>query len=166
MKRFNLLLVTQEQGLREIALKSLSRVYKSNFVFEVASLQEAHGMLAKLHIDILVVDLDREAVNMVKLSDRLPHLQVVGLSANPSRVQVQFDPVRHQILEKRDFSAALTAELKGMRKGSPAATPEPITRRVHQPPAQGADFRDFFKLAEAVASRHTPIDSAPPAQFA
>jgi hypothetical protein len=147
MKRFNLLLVTQEQGLREIALKSLSKVYKSNFVFEVGSMAEAQAMVSKLQIDILIVDLDREQTNLVKLSERLPHLQIMGLSANPNRVSVQFDPLRHQILEKRDFSAALVAELKGMRKGGTAAPVEPVSRRVQQAPAEATDFRDFFKLA-------------------
>ncbi|HEX2901483.1 MAG TPA: hypothetical protein VHS96_17340 [Bacteroidia bacterium] len=152
MKRFNLLLVTQEGGLREIALKTLSKVYKSNFVFEIPSLEEADRLLAKLSIDILMVDLDVERADLVKLSARLPHLQIMGLSANPSRVTANIDPMRHQILEKRDFAAAFLAELKGMKKGQPTPVVQP-SRKTLQAPAGADDFKDFSKLSASVPGK-------------
>jgi hypothetical protein len=145
MKRFNLLLVTKENGLREVALRSLSKVYKSNFVFEVPSLEEAENMLSKLHIDILMVDLDLGNVNLVKLTASHPELQIIGLSANPRNVQANIDLHRHQVLEKRDLGPALLAELKGLKKG--IGTETVVNRKPNQTRAAATDFRDFFKLA-------------------
>jgi hypothetical protein len=145
MKRFNLLLVTKESGLREMALKSLSKVFKSNFVFEVPTLEDASTMISKLHLDVLVIDLDADKVDLVALSGRLPHLLIFGLSANPSRVTATIDPMRHQVFEKRDFAGSLLAELKGMKKGQTAAA-TPIPRKQSQTPANPSDFTDFAKL--------------------
>lgn len=146
MKRFNLLLVTQESGLREVALRTLSKVFKSNFVFEVLSLEEAKTMLAKLHIDILLVDLDVEKVDLVALGSKYPHIQMMGLSANPSRITTNFDPSSQQILEKRDLANSFFAELKDLRKEMQQATPNSAKRRP-QAPAEPNDFADFSKLA-------------------
>lgn len=145
MKRFNLLLVTQESGLREAALRALSRVYKSNFVFEVPNMEEAHRMLAKLHIDILMVDLDIEKGNLVKLSAKLPSVQIMGLCTHVSRIAAKIDHNLHQVFEKRDFGSSFLAELKEMRK-SPQAVAVAAPRKAQQAPAEATDFKDFFKL--------------------
>lgn len=152
MKRFNLLLVTQETGLRETVLKLLSKVYKSNFVFEVNALEEASRLLSKLSIDILLVDLDGEKADLVALSNRLPHLQIMGISANPNRTTANINPMVHQIFEKRDFEASFLAELKELKKG-PAAATAPSHRKSMQAPAEADDFKDFSKLSSPVASK-------------
>jgi hypothetical protein len=152
MKRFNLLLVTQEGGLREATLKVLSKVYKSNFVFEVPSLDEAERLLSKLSIDILMVDLDNQKADLVQISSRRPHLQVFGLSANPSRVTANIDPMRHQILEKRDLGASLLVELKEGKK-LPNAPVASKSRKSLQAPAEAEDFKDFSKLSASTPSK-------------
>lgn len=145
MKRFNLLLVTKEGGLREAVLQALSKTYKRNFIFELPSVEEAAHLLAKLHIDILMVDLDLPAMDLVALSKRYPGVIVMGVASNPSRVQANIDFAAHCVFEKRDVVAAFTAELKARRK--PLDAPERVQNRVrNQSPAAATDFRDFFKL--------------------
>lgn len=152
MKRFNLLLVTQESSLRETVLKVLSKVYKSNFVFEVTSLEEATRLLSKLSIDILMVDLDGEKSDLVALSGILPHLQIMGISANPNRTNANIDPMRHQIFEKRDFAASFLAELKDLKK-APLTSTAPIRRKTLQAPTESDDFKDFSKLSASVNTK-------------
>ena len=147
MKRFNLLLVTQESSLRETVLKVLSKVYKSNFVFEVTSLEEATRLLSKLSIDI-----DGEKSDLVALSGLLPHLQIMGISANPNRTNANIDPMRHQIFEKRDFAASFLAELKDLKK-APLTSTAPIRRKTLQSPAESDDFKDFSKLSASVNTK-------------
>ncbi|MEY3443993.1 MAG: hypothetical protein RLZZ519_2274 [Bacteroidota bacterium] len=146
------MLVTQKTGLRETVLKLLSKVYKSNFVFEVTSVEEASRLLSKLSIDILLVDLDGEKADLVALSSRFPHLQIMGLSANPSRTTANINPVQHQIFEKRDFEASFLAELKELKKG-PAVAPAPTQRKSMQAPAEAEDFKDFSKLSSSIAAK-------------
>lgn len=144
MKRFNLLLVTAESGLREVALRTLSKVHHSNFVFEMPSMADANKLLSKLNIDMALIDLDVEAVDLVALSQRLPNMRVIGLSASPARVAAKINPAIHQVIEKRDFAASFLAELKDQKKTG--NSPAPVVKRPHQAPAESKDFADFALL--------------------
>ena len=66
MRRFNLLLVNADAGMEQRVLKSLSRVYRQNFVFAVQDFGEAQELLHKLRIDLMVVDLDHGKKNLVR----------------------------------------------------------------------------------------------------
>jgi DNA-binding NtrC family response regulator len=145
MKRFNLLLVTKDASLRPIALKSLSKVFSSNFVFELASLDEATHLLSKLHIDVLMLDLDMSDFDLVALSKRWPTVKVMGVAAHPHANKSNISPLSHKVFEKRDFAVSFAAELKVQRKGIDAATHTPAKVR-RQEPAASKDFVDFFSL--------------------
>ena len=145
MKRFNLLLVNEEAGLSHAALKAVSKTYRSNFVFEVANMDEAKKMLGKLHIDCLIVDLDNHKVNLNKISIAYQNLMVFGVSKSPGRVNTAFNPEIHRIFSKDDFSASLSAEFKGIRKSGNLPQRKPIVASTESP-ASAADFRDFSKL--------------------
>lgn len=147
MKRFNLLLVTAESGLREVALRTLSKVHRSNFVFEMPSMAEAAKLLSKLNIDMALIDLDVEAVDLVALSQKLPNMRIIGLSASPARVSAKINPAIHQVIEKRDFAASFLAELKDQKKSG--STPAPVSKRTQQAPAESKDFADFALLSRS-----------------
>lgn len=149
MKRFNLLLVNQETGLGHAALKALSKTYRSNFIFEVASMEEAEKMLGKLHIDCMIVDLDKYDADFIQLSKANQSLMVFGVSKSPNRVNTAFDPDIHRIFSKDDFSAALQAEFKLIRK-SGNLPQRKQQAAVRENPASAADFRDFSKLVGAL----------------
>ncbi|MFN8398360.1 MAG: hypothetical protein U0176_27370 [Bacteroidia bacterium] len=148
MKRFNLLLVTGESGLREVALKALSKVHRSNFVFEMPNMAEATRLLSKLNIDMALIDLDKEPVDLVQLSQRVPNMRVIGLSAVPARVTAKINPAIHQVIEKRDFAASFLAELKDQKKTG--SSPAPLSKRAQQAPAESKDFSDFALLNRSV----------------
>lgn len=151
MRRFNLLLLNENPAVARRVLKSVSRVFRQNFVFEVLSLKEAHGILGKLNIDLMVIDLDLVPANLVSLTAKYPDLIVVGLSEQPAKVNVRFDPEQHIILDKGDFAGALAMELKSVRRE--LQTPKRVSRRKKpQPPAVANDFKDFFKLASRTRS--------------
>lgn len=145
MKRFNLLLVNQEAGLGHLALKALSKVYRSNFIFEVASMEEAEKMLGKLHIDCLVIDLDQHDADFIQLSKRFNSLTVFGISKAPNLVDAAFDPEIHRVFSKADFAASLQAELKAIRKSGNLPR-QKSAAAVVESAASPADFRDFSKL--------------------
>ncbi len=148
MKRFNLLLVTKDASLRPVALKSLSKVFSSNFVFELASLDEATNLLSKLHIDVLMLDLDLDNFDLVALSKRWPTVKVMGVAAHPHANKSNISPLSHKVFEKRDFAAAFAAELKIQRKGLDPAAHTPAHVRK-QEPAAPKDFVDFFSLTRS-----------------
>ena len=148
MKRFNLLLVTKDAALRPAVLKVLSKVFKSNFVFELPSLEEAMHVLKKLHIDILMVDFDIVNADLVELNGCYPSMRIMGIASSPNQVKANIDMLRHRIFEKRDFALAFAAELKTQRKDfeTPSATQG---RRKGQEPAASTDFIDFHHLIQA-----------------
>ena len=148
MKRFNLLLVTTDANLRPIALKSLSKVFSSNFIFELGSLAEAEGILAKLHVDVLMLDLDTVTFDLVEISKRWPTVKVMGLAAHPHANKSNLSPLIHRVFEKRDFATAFAAELKMQRKelDSPVRRPANVRK---QAPADPTEFVDFHSLTKA-----------------
>ena len=148
MKRFNLLLVTKDSSIRPAALKSLSRAFGSNFVFELDSLNEATDILAKLHIDILMLDLDLQVFDLVEISKRWPTVMVMGLAAHPHATKSNISPLIHKVFEKRDFAAAFSLELKNLRK-SPDLVPRRVEPARRQQPAAPKDFVDFQSLTHA-----------------
>ena len=148
MKRFNLLLVNQDAGLGHAALSVLSKIYRSNFVFELNNVVEAEKMLGKLHIDCLVVNLDDFKLDFIQLSKQFPSMLIVGVSKSPKDLSIAFDPDKHVIFSKAEFSAGLQSELKALRK--PSAQAKQIRRQFSAPaPASADDFRDFSKLVAA-----------------
>jgi hypothetical protein len=147
MKRFNFLLVTKDDGLRPIVLKSLAKMSKSSFVFELQTLDEAVKILSKLNVDILMLDLDLADFDLVELSNRFPTMVVMGVATNPNTVRSNIAPLKHKVFEKRDFAISFATELKSQRKElvSTANTSERLRK---QAPAASMDFVDFFKLSK------------------
>lgn len=148
MKRFNLMLVTKDASLRPEALKALSKAYKSNFIFELQSLEEATRILSKLHVDILMLDLDLAHFDVVELNKRFPSVIMMGVSGKRGSVESHIDAYRHKVLEKRDFALAFTTELKSLSKKF--ESPNHVSQRVSkQAPAAATDFVDFVALTRA-----------------
>ncbi len=147
MKRFNFLLVTKDDSLRPDVLRTLSKVFKSNFVFELPSMDEALKILAKLNVDIMMLDLDLGEFDLVALSTRFPKMVVMGIASNPSSIRSNIAPLRHKVFEKRDFAQAFAAELKTQRKDLEAIEHAPARIR-NQAPATPTDFVDFSKLSK------------------
>lgn len=137
--RFNLLLVTSDSRVNDLVLKSISRVFRDNFIFEVASLLEAEKLLAKLHIDLLIMDLDAESADLIRLNEKFPNLMIMGVSSYQS-MSSRLDPQRHRLLRKQDLATELADELKGLRKERTEKKAAPA--KVAAP----AEFADFSSL--------------------
>jgi hypothetical protein len=148
MKRFNLILVTKDASLRPEALKALSKTFKNNFIFEVPTLEDAKVILSKLHIDILLLDLDHARIDVVELNKRFPTVSMMGVSARQGHIESHIDVYRHRVFEKRDFALAFAAEVKTLSKK--LDTPNhPFQRVAKQAPADPTDFVDFVALTRA-----------------
>lgn len=145
MKRFNLLLVNKVTGLCQETLKALSKVYRSNFVFEVETMTEAEKMLKKLHLDCIVIDLDEFQADFMRLSKENPNLLIFGICKQPNKLEMPIFHERNKIFAKSEFIAALQIELKQLRKSNGLPQKKVIQSNLAAP-ANASDFQDFSKL--------------------
>lgn len=144
--RFNLLLVCNDSQLSEVVLKTLSRIFRENFVFEVSTLAEGEKLLSKLNIDLMLVDLDSEPSDLVRISGKFPALQLMGISSYTS-LNSRIDPMRHKMLHKQDLATELLDELKSFKKDR---SEKPQANQVKNQAATQAEFKDFSSLTASV----------------
>lgn len=145
MSRFNVLLVGTQSAMRAEVLKTLSKVFRSNFVFEASEMSEAESLLRKLHVDMVLVDLDQLRADFLALSKVFPQPVLVGVSSNPRAVDIPMNVYQHRMLNRRDLQASLLAEFKSLRKGGHVT--EEGSRKAKLPsPAGSSDFLDFTPL--------------------
>lgn len=142
-----MLLVGSEASIRPGIVKSLGKVFPSNFVFEVKSLDEATDLLKKLHIDVLMIDLDKEKMDFQAMDKRFPNTMFVGLSHNPRLIDVPMNAFKHRMFSKNDLLPTFQAELRSLKRG--AGLPEDRARKEKiAEPADSDEFLDFRILVE------------------
>lgn len=146
MKRFNLLLLSPDVSLTQVAFRGLSKVYKNNFVFEARTLEEAHKLLRKLQIDLILVDADMPGANLNEFSSRYQNLLIFGIYSSYTASQAVINATHHKMLLKQDLVPALQAELKALKKTGQIAPASSSASPMVTP-----NFRDFFVLSKDLA---------------
>ena len=148
MKQFNLLIISKDAEASSIMLKTASKVFRKSYVLQVETLDEAYPLLRRLNINLLLVDMDGERINFPSLNQGFPELFTIGMTGNMSNKSLPADPIRNRLLSKQELKAALTAELKAIRKdkGFSAAKKPAATVSVTSEPA---DFKNFVSLVAA-----------------
>jgi hypothetical protein len=132
MKRFNLLLVNNEAMVGHMVLKTLGKVFRSNFVFEVANLDEAEKILAKLNIHLLLIDLDHHSIDLTDYSRRLPNCYVMGYHSKQSTAASALEPFRNKIIRREGLQEELLSDFRLMRKEW--AEQLPVGQRIFRAP--------------------------------
>lgn len=145
MKQFNLLIVSKDPGASDEMLKIASRVFRKNFVLQAQDLEEATPLLHRLNINLLIIDMDKGKVNFKDLNHKFPQLTIVGITNHPGAQMIPSDPVRNRILLKSEYKAALTVELKAIRKDKGYASAKKVIPTPVKP-AASTDFKNFFRL--------------------
>ena len=142
MKRFNLLLLGIDIKTSHQIVKTIYRIFRHNYVFEVENLPETFSLLDKLALDMLIVDLDTHRKSLTHLQSLYPHLNLIGVYSD-TVPDVIFDPGKITLFKKKNLSYEIGAELKAIKKEAlEAAKPSP---RFSTTPS----FSDYFKLAIA-----------------
>jgi hypothetical protein len=148
MSRFNLLLVGTSASVRPEILKVLPRGLKGAFIFEAPGMDEAHGLLRKLHVDCMLVDLDALKTDFLAISKDYPNLLIVGVSSNPRAIDIPMNVYQHRMFARTELYTDLAAEFKSLVKG--VKMPEDAARKAKLiRPAASADFEDFSVLLKA-----------------
>jgi hypothetical protein len=148
MSRFNVLLVAAPASVRTEVLGALPRGLKGAFVFESPGMEEALSLLRKLHVDMLVIDLDVVKPDFLTISKAYSNLLIVGVSSAPRTIDIPMNVFQHRIFARQELSASMAAEFKSILKGD--KMPEDAARKAKQPrPAASADFEDFSVLVKA-----------------
>lgn len=140
MKRFNLLLVNNEASVGHLVLKTLGKVFRNNFVFEVSTLDEAEKIMGKLQINLLLVDLDSHRVDLREYCERYPGSYVMGYHSKQSSVPSVLEPFRNKIIRKETLGEELLSDFRGIRKEW--ADQIPVGQRI----LRGPNFRDLFRM--------------------
>lgn len=123
-------------------MKAISKVFRRNFVFHVETKDEASELLAKLNIDLVLVDLDACSVDLAAFTQKHPRAIVWGLSQDPYRINVRINPERNRIFEKSDFASQMIAELKTIKRERQRPA-KPARERQQK---AGSDDFNFVKL--------------------
>lgn len=116
MKKFNLLVVSDNGKSNEQYLKVLGKVGRRNFVFVVQSLDEADTLLDRLKVDVLLVDLDHFKANLDTYNQKQPEMLVIGATRKMASQSIPQNPDRVKLFQKDEVVSGLTAELKNLRK--------------------------------------------------
>lgn len=116
MKRFNLLLVNNEAMIGHSVLKTLGKVFKSNFVFEMSTMDEAERLMGKLNIHLMLIDLDHHTVDLKHYSDLYPNTYVMGYHSKQSSIHSVLEPFRNKIIRKEALTEELLVDFKNIRK--------------------------------------------------
>lgn len=140
MKRFNLLLVNNEASVGHLVLKTLGKVFRNNFVFEVSTLAEAEKIMGKLQINLLLVDLDSHRIELQDYCNRYPGSYVMGYHSKHSSVPSVLEPFRNKIIRKDSLSEELLSDFRDIRKEWLGQIP--VGQRLLRTP----NFRDLFKM--------------------
>lgn len=122
-----------------MVLKTLGKVFRSNFVFEVANLDEAEKILAKLNIDLLLIDLDRHTIDLADYSRRLPGCYVMGYHSKHSTAASALEPFRNKIIRREGLQEELLSDFRLMRKEWTGQLP--VGQRIFRAP----QLRDLFR---------------------
>ena len=145
MSRFNILLVGTPTAVRPEILKILPRGLKGAFIFESPVMEEAQSLLRKLHVDLMLVDLDALKTDFLAISKIYPNLLIVGVSSTPRAIDIPMNVYQHRMFARQELYPSLAAEFKSILKGD--KMPEDAARKAkaHRP-AASADFEDFSVL--------------------
>lgn len=114
--RFNLLVITDDASFGKKALRAVSKSYRRNFIFEVQNRLEAQKLLERLHIDMILVDLDYHRIHLADLAEQYPDTPVVGVASSLSQLDV--NPGEALVFTRGQFAAQLITEIKEMKKGN------------------------------------------------
>jgi hypothetical protein len=145
MSRFNILLVGTPASVRPEVLKVLPRSLKGAFAFEVPTMDEANSLLRKLHVDLMLVDLDALKTDFLAISKVYPNLLIVGTSSNPRAIDIPMNVYQHRMFARQELYTALAGEFKAILKGD--KMPEEAARKAKiNRPAASTDFEDFSVL--------------------
>lgn len=145
MSRFNVLLVATPASVRPEVLGALPRGLKGAFVFESPGMEEALTLLRKLHVDMLIIDLDVLKPDFLTISKAYSNLLIIGVSSVPRTIDIPMNVFQHRIFARQEFGTSLAAEFKSILKGD--KMPEDAARKAKvQRPAGSADFEDFSVL--------------------
>lgn len=125
--RFNLLVISDDAKLSQKALKAVSKSYRRNFIFEVENRLEAQKVLERLHIDMVLVDLDFHRVKLADFASKNPDVPMVAVSSRMAALDIH--PGETLVLDRRDFAAQLMLEIKEMKKGGRAVKEDPRPAR-------------------------------------
>lgn len=117
MKRFNLLLLNAEIRAAHQIVKLVYRVFKKNFVFEVEEeeKEKAERILNKIHIDMVIVDLDQPLFDLSELQGKYPGKLFVGLYSDYKNTN-EFLPDNVMLFKKDALQAEFLPELKAIKK--------------------------------------------------
>lgn len=139
MKQLNLLIVSKDRETKGIVLKSNSRSICKKTVLQVANMQEAYTLLARLNLNLLLVDVDSEQLDLSTVKSKFPDLLIIGMSYKRSSSQIA------RILPKNDLRNSLLNELKSIRKDKDLSK---VNRSANsnRKAAGSTDFKDFFRL--------------------
>lgn len=131
----NLLLVHQSgPAFREQYSKLLTKVFRQGLVLEVQDLGELDGMLSRLSIDCLLINLDDHAIDLAQLSSKYPQITLFGLSKRVQSKQGRTFPTF-------GFEQDFLLELKEMKKAAGKTK-----SKESMASSFAANFKDFGRL--------------------
>ncbi len=146
MKRFNLLIVNSNSKASDSMRKTAMKGLKRTFAFQVDNMEEAEGLLTRLNIDMLLVDLDQCTVNFHELYRDFPQLVVIGACKQLASQSVPANPETQKILLKSELPKALKDELKELQKNRKPKTASFINRRRKDQERNDSSEFDFVRL--------------------
>lgn len=144
MVRYNLLVISDSSQFSRKVMKAVGKSFRKHLLFEAESLHEAHKLMDRLHVDMIVCDLDFHRVKLDQLCERFPNLDVIGVCSNLAQLDIA---TGNALVLKRDtFPAELALELKEIKKGQ---RPEPVTAKKSGWFAAPASFDNYASLVGA-----------------
>ena len=116
MVRFNLLLIGNETSVHRKVKRVLSVFFRKSYVFTAENQLEAHKLMSKLHIDLVMVDFDEMGINARDMKDLFPNVKIVGVTKdNATMIKMAPQPIK--VMHRKGFTSQLASLFKEMKKG-------------------------------------------------
>lgn len=144
MRRFNLLLVGDCAETSTRVLRGISKVWKQNFLFESENLDEAQTLLRKLHVDLIMVDLDHLNVDLAQVASQFRDVRIVGTYSAKTRLTTAIHSEHRPVFLKENLTVDFLNYLKDLKKGKLTVTSRQVVN-------SNASFKDFRQLVTANA---------------
>ena len=115
-KRINLLLVHNRAEKLSPLSKLKGKFRKNSYLLETSDTEEARGLLDRLHIDLLIVDLDSHSISFTECRHLFPKLTVLGATWSQRRQSFLSEFNENKVILKTELEKALLSEIRSIRK--------------------------------------------------